>query len=151
MRRGFFNSLLSMPDDDQAAPAQEPQGEPEERLPEAVERQERPPMAETSLFVEVLQEEGQNAFSVAFNAGGVTRDRLHELLGRIENEVEAIDPQAHLDIGIVEALRTRELKVTISGFDAGNALIGLGLVLRRMREGGFATRWGSGVDLTRLQ
>lgn len=107
-------------------------------------------MPEGALFVDVLQLEGHNSFCVAFNGGGITRENLYELLGRIESEVQVIDPRAQLDIGIVETLRTRELRVNIVGEDAGNAFIGLGLVLRRMREAGFQTRWSAEFDPARL-
>jgi hypothetical protein len=151
MSRSFFNNILSRPGRDQDPGTEDGlPGAPAEDLPEQDHTQEMSTMSESTLFVDVIQEEAHNAFCVAFNAGGVTRDRLHELLGRIESEVEAIDPQAYLDIGIVETLRTRELRVTITGRDAGNALIGLGLVLRRMKEAGFEARWPAELDLTRL-
>lgn len=151
MSRKLLSSLLGKPD---SAPTVSDGGPPpdaaEERLPDEAHTQEMPTMADSALFVDVLQEEGRNSFCVAFNAGGITRDRLHDLLERIESEVEAIDPQGQLDIGIVETLRTRELRVTITGQDAGNALVGLGLVLRRMKEAGFETRWPAALAPTRL-
>ena len=120
-------------------------GAVEENLPGRADTQEVSTVSEPNLFVDVVQE-GHNRFCVAFNAGGITREHLYDLLGRIESEVDAIDREARLDISIAETLRTHELRVTISAHDAGNALIGLGLVLRRMKEAGFETHWPAEWD-----